>query len=127
MPRVPPARRRAADSPAVAPPRNSAALRAAVLRTAAASAVPRLVGCSWRAEHTVSASHDRGTGAAAPPPTFALTLHTAPSAAAAAGAAAAPQAAGGAIALRLSVEQMQHLAVTLRDALHAAEREAAPA
>jgi hypothetical protein len=44
-----------------------------------------------------------------------------------AGAAEAPQAAGGAIALRLSVEQMQHLAVTLRDALHAAEREAAPA
>ena len=94
-----------------------------MLRTAAASAVPRLVGCSWRAEHTVGASHDRGTGAAAPPPTFALTLHTAPSAAAAASA----QAAGGAIALRLSVEQMQHLAVTLRDALHAAEREAAPA
>jgi hypothetical protein len=102
---------------------RSVALRASVLRTAAASAVPRLTGCSWRAEHTAAASHDRGTGAAAPPPTFSLTLHTAPSAAAAAGDAGAA-AQGGAISLRLSVEQMQHLAFTLRDALHAAEREA---
>jgi hypothetical protein len=113
--------------PDAAPPSlHSTALRAVLLRTAAASAVPRLTGCSWRADHTVSSSHDRGSGASAPPPTFWLTLHTERTAAVAAGGEPGPQD-GERIALSLSMEQMQHLSFSLKEALHAAEREAAAA
>jgi hypothetical protein len=104
-----------------------------LLRTAAASALPRLAGCSWRADHALASSSDRGAGTSAPPPTFSLTLRTAPTAAAAAGAAPAEDAPdadaedaqrGGAIALTLSLEQMQRLSFSLKEALRAAEREA---
>lgn len=100
-------------------------MRAVLQRTASAVPVPRLVDCRWRAELLVGGSACRG---GVPTPVFHLTLVTSPTAAAAAGASpgdeqldALPQAR---MTMALSLEQMQHLSASLKEALRAAQRAA---
>jgi len=96
-------------------------LRAVLLRTSCASALPQLTGCRWRVDLPASSSALRA--GAAQPPLFRLQLLAQPSAAQQAGSV--PLVGGYSdeeLCFWLSTEQMQQLSGTLKEALAAAQR-----